>query len=394
MKLVIISHTPHYRRNGELVGWGPTIREIDEISEMFDRVVHIAPSHGQHAPESALRYKSPRVQVREVVPAGGAGTKKKLGVLRQIGGYTRAIRHELRDADAVHVRCPANISLVALIVLMLMRQPRRRWLKYAGNWCPVEREPWSYTFQRWLLRKSWHNGVVTVNGHWPNQPSFVHSFFNPCLDQGERLEGRQQSAIKQMIGPVRLIFVGRLNSAKGVARVLQIVARVKRLGGSVFLDLVGDGNERPQFEHLAKNLGIDGLITFHGWLPRAEIARLYSRAHLMILPSTSSEGWPKVLSEAMAYGVVPLASNISSIPQYLEAFSCGHVFEPTNLDAFVASIEWYSAHPEAWKEESENAVKAAESFDYTDHCEAVRRIFKIPLPVAGGTPLKSEALKA
>ncbi len=393
MKLVIVSHTPHYRRNGESVGWGPTIREIDEISEMFDRVVHIAPAHGQAAPESALRYQSPRVQVREVVPAGGAGIKNKLAVLGQVMSYAQAIRSELHDADAVHVRCPANISLLALIMLMVIRHPRRRWLKYAGNWCPVEREPWSYTLQRWLLRQSWHKGVVTVNGRWPNQPSFVHSFFNPCLDERERLEGRQQSELKQMRAPVRLIFVGRLNSAKGVGRVLEIMARVTRLGGAATLDLVGDGDERVQFEQLAKSLGINDLITFHGWLPRAKIAHLYSRAHLLILPSTSSEGWPKVLSEAMAYGVVPLASNISSIPQYLQNFGCGKVFEPGDLGAFAESILWYSAHPEVWKEESEKGVQAAESFEYTYHGKAVRGIFEIPLSAAVGTPLKSQALK-
>ncbi len=393
MKLVIISHTPHYRRRGEIVGWGPTIREIDQISEMFDRVVHIAPMHSKDAPESALPYESPRIRVRAVAPAGGAGIKNKLAILRQIRSYTRTIRHELLDADAVHVRCPANISLVALILLMLISLPRRRWLKYAGNWNPVGKEPWSYTFQRWLLRKSWHNGVVTVNGEWSNQPSFVHSFFNPCLDEQELLEGRQQSVIKQMIDPVRLIFVGRLDSGKGVGRILQIVARFKESGGSVLLDLVGDGNERPQFEQLAKNLGINDLVTFHGWLPRDAIAPFYSRAHLMILPSRSSEGWPKVLSEAMAYGVVPLASNVSSIPQYLAKFGCGQAFAPGDLDAFMDSILWYSTHPQAWKEEAVRAVKAAELFDYTHHCKAVRSIFEIPVSEAVGTPLKSEALK-
>ena len=257
MKLVIISHTPHYRRHGEVVGWGPTIREIDEVSEMFDRVVHIAPMHSNDAPESALRYESRRIQVREVVPSGGGGIKKKLAILRQVHNYVRTMRHELRDADAVHVRCPANISLVALIVLMLARHPRRRWLKYAGNWKPVGREPWSYSLQRWLLRKGWHKGVVTVNGEWPNQSSFVHSFFNPCLNEQELLEGRKQSLMKQWIDPVRLIFVGRLDSGKGVGRILQIVERCKESGSSVLLDLVGDGTERPQFEQLAKNLGIN-----------------------------------------------------------------------------------------------------------------------------------------
>jgi glycosyltransferase involved in cell wall biosynthesis len=360
---------------------------------MFDQLVHIAPLHSNDAPESALRYESRHIQVREVVPSGGVGLRNKLAILRQVKSYARAIHHELRDADAVHVRCPANISLVALIVLMLIRHPRRRWLKYAGNWNPVGREPWSYSLQRWLLKNGWHKGVVTVNGEWPNQPSFVHSFFNPCLNEQELLEGRQPSLIKQMTDPVRLIFAGRLDSGKGVGRVLQIVARFRESGGSPLLDLVGDGNERPRFEQQAKNLGINSLVTFHGWLRRPAIAPLYSRAHLIILPSKSSEGWPKVLSEAMAYGVVPLASNVSGIPQYLEKFGCGRAFAPAHLDAFAESIHWYSTHKQAWKQESENATRAAELFSYARHCNAVQHILQIPVSGAVAPPVSSEAFQ-
>ncbi|MEJ7712203.1 MAG: hypothetical protein WKF84_20655 [Pyrinomonadaceae bacterium] len=38
MKLLIVSHTPHYWRSGELVGWGPTIREIDQLASLFKQV--------------------------------------------------------------------------------------------------------------------------------------------------------------------------------------------------------------------------------------------------------------------------------------------------------------------------------------------------------------------
>lgn len=389
MKLVIVSHTAHYQRSGEIVGWGPTIREIDQISEMFERVVHIAPVHSKEAPGSALGYESRRIRVCAVAPAGGAGIRNKLAILRQIRSYTRTIRHELLDADAVHVRCPANISLVALILLTLIRQPRRRWLKYAGNWNPVGREPWSYTFQRWLLRKSWHNGVVTVNGDWPNQPSFVLSFFNPCLNERELLEGRQVSATKQMTDPLRLIFVGRLDSEKGIGRSLQIVARFKALGGTAVFDVVGDGKDRAKTERLARTLGISDHVVFHGWQPRTALAPLYSRAHLMLLPSSSSEGWPKVLSEAMAYGVVPISSNVSSIAQYLKKFSSGRAFAPANLDAFAESIRWYSTHTEVWKQESENATRGAELFSYTRHCNAVRHLLQIPGSGAVTTPVTS-----
>ncbi|MEJ7712202.1 MAG: hypothetical protein WKF84_20650 [Pyrinomonadaceae bacterium] len=48
---------------------------------------------------------------------------------------------------------------MALLLLTVVRHPRRRWIKYAGNWCPGGREAWSYTFQRWWLKKAGTEGL-------------------------------------------------------------------------------------------------------------------------------------------------------------------------------------------------------------------------------------------
>jgi hypothetical protein len=58
MKLVIISHTEHYiSSDGAVVGWGPTVREIDHLTQLFDIVYHCAPLYKGQAPQSALPYK-------------------------------------------------------------------------------------------------------------------------------------------------------------------------------------------------------------------------------------------------------------------------------------------------------------------------------------------------
>ena len=57
------------------------MREIDHLAQLFDPVVHVAPLHAEHAPESALAYESPRVRLRAVRPAGGEQWRDKLTVL-------------------------------------------------------------------------------------------------------------------------------------------------------------------------------------------------------------------------------------------------------------------------------------------------------------------------
>jgi glycosyltransferase involved in cell wall biosynthesis len=320
----------------------------------------------------------------------------KVRILGVFPSYARALMHELRRADAVHVRCPANISLLAVVLLALLRRPGYRWIKYAGNWQAYEGESWSYAFQRWWLKKGFARAEVTINGHWPEQPAHVHTFLNPCLTEEELMIGQQAAEKKLLTVPVRLLFVGQLVKEKGVYRVLDVMAALQAQNIPARLDLVGDGPERQALEQQATALGVRDTMQFHGWLPRGDLGSYYSTAHLMLLPSRS-EGWPKVLSEAMAYGVVPLASRVSSIPQYLETFETGRAIEMQDAEGYAEAIAWYIAHPDCWKEESQHGIDAARRFSYTQYLQAVQRLFARQSPNDGfvstmDEPLWAEAL--
>jgi glycosyltransferase involved in cell wall biosynthesis len=361
VQLLIVSHTPHYWRDGELVGWGPTVREIDALGELFETVVHVAPVHPEPAPASALAYRRPQVRVRAVAPAGGARWRDKLGILAQAPGWARVIAEELERADVAHVRCPAGISLVALALLAARRRPARRWAKYAGAWRPARPDAWSNRVQRWWLARGWRRGLVSINGIWRGQPAHVRSFLNPCLSAEELAEGRQAARDKKLERPLRLAFVGRLEADKGAAAAVEIVVRLRRRGLEATLEVAGEGPARTPAEG----------VTYHGWLPRPALGSIYARAHLLLLP-TRSEGWPKVLSEGMAYGAVPLAGAVGSIPELLGRFRTGRALDPSDLQSFVEAASWYGEHGPAWKQESERGVLAAEQFSYRRYVEAVR----------------------
>lgn len=379
MRLLIVSHTPHYRRQGEVVGWGATIRELDHLATLFDTVVHIAPLYDEAAPASAMAYQSHRIRLHSVRPAGGERLADKLAIPFRYPGYAKAILGEAREADVIHVRAPANISMLALVLLVFLRHPKTRWAKYAGNWQPTEAEPWTYWFQRWWLARGFHRGLVTVNGCWASQPLFVRSFLNPCLTKPEVEEGAEAAGAKKLTQPLRLLFVGRLESAKGAGVCLEIVARLQSAGIVANLDLIGDGDERGQFERRATELGIAARVRFHGGLPRASLGSFYSPAHFILLPSVCSEGWPKVLSEAMAYGAVPISTTVSSIPQFFQTFSTGAAIDGPDADLFARAIQDYLREPVRWEKHSQNALKAASRFSYGNYLQAVRTLLDLPV---------------
>lgn len=387
MKLLIISNMSHYLRDGLLVGWGPTVQEIDALGQLFVSITHIGCLHPEPAPSSALPYQAPNIRFVPLPPAGGHTLGAKLDILRKAPRYIRTILRELPQADVVQVRCPANISLIAIILLALVRRPRYRWVKYAGNWRPNGRESWSYTFQRWWLNKGLHRGVVTVNGRWPGQPRHVYSFLNPSLTREDIELGRHAAGDKVLNSPLQLLFVGRIEEAKGAGRVLQIAAGLQERGLDFHLHMLGDGPERPEFERLAKELKIEKRVFFHGWVPKTTLPEFYSRGHFIIFPSDASEGWPKVLSEAMAYGVVPIASNVSSIPQILADTGAGLALPPYDVEAYVRAVLEFVNHPDRWRSASCAGLKAAERFTYSAYLQAVRDMFRdawgIELPVDG-----------
>lgn len=376
LKLLIISHTPHALKEGKPAGWAATVREIDQLASLFKAVVHIAPLYKHGLEESTLAYKAGNVIYKPVNPSGGIKIINKLEIIFKIPEYISAILQELKTCDIVHVRCPSNISLVALILLAFVRYPKKRWIKYAGNWKPAGNEPWSYSLQRGLIKSNFLTAVATVNGEWPNQPQHIHSFLNPCFSKEELDQAKITEKNLDVQKTVKFVFVGRVETEKGIGTALQVLASLSDKQISAFLDVVGDGVERTAFEKLARNLNLDN-VRFHGWLNRKELNDLYAQSHFLILPSTASEGWPKVISEAMSFGVIPLSSDVSSIPHYLKKFCAGKSLPVNNVNLWVEAVSVYLKNPQLFRAEALLAIKAAENFTYEIYLEKVRKMMGI-----------------
>jgi len=376
MKLVVVSHTPHYGGAIGMLGFEPTVREIDHLATLFEEVTHVAPVHDVPAPGCAGAYAAQNVRVRPVGPAGGTGLKDKVGVLLRVPEYACAIREELRSADVVHVRCPANISLVALWLLTIIRAPGRRWFKYAGNWQPRGREPLSYRLQRFWLRHRLAGGVVTINGRPDPERRHIRFFYNPCLTEQELARGASLAEKKVLHEPWRLLFAGRLEMEKGPGEALWAAAELRRRGIETVIDLAGDGRYRSVLERQAAELNMSSGATFHRWLPRSRLEDAYAQAHFVILPS-SAEGWPKVLSEAMAFGAVPIASDVSCIGDVLRSFGTGRVIQPRDRMSLLEALLSYRTSPDTWLRESQAAVAAAANFTYSRYLACVRQLLDL-----------------
>ena len=377
MNLLIVSDMPHYRNAQEqFLGWGPTVMEIDHLAGLFEEIHHIGFLYDGVPPGSVLPYHSEKITFVPLKPSGGGNFLDKLGVLLKLPSYIAKILKHINHADMLHVRCPSSVGLATMLLVPFFLNPKHRWFKYAGNWAPAKDRSFSYYLQRWLLAHNWPRSLVTINGKWPGQQSHIHSFLNPCLTSSEIEDAGQTVKDKQIRLPLELLFVGRLEDEKGAGRCLEIVQRLIVEQYKVKLTMIGDGPVRPFYEDWIQANGLSEFVEFTGWVPRIKMGEYYSKAHLIIHPSDSSEGWPKVLSEAMAYGVVPVAGAVSSIPQILNGFNVGQALPPKDVDAFVAAVRGYMSDPDRWKRESQAGMDAAVHFTYEAYLEHLRGMFK------------------
>src|SRR5690554_7114217 len=82
MKLAIISHTEHYSdADGNIVGWGPTISEINHLARDFDMIYHVAFLYEGSPSPSALPYTEKNIRFVPLKPVGGSGLINKLKIV-------------------------------------------------------------------------------------------------------------------------------------------------------------------------------------------------------------------------------------------------------------------------------------------------------------------------
>lgn len=312
-RLLIISHTEHYLDEaGNPNGWTSTVREIDFLASHFKEVVHLAVLHAGRAPKSTTAYQAPNVKFESIPPFGGAGIQNKFRILWVMPNLWMKMHRLLRSADLFQFRAPTSIGLMVIPVLTLFYSRKKGWYKYAGNWMQPNM-PLSYKVQKWLLQKV-QKRPVTINGAWPNQPEHVYTFENPCLNADELPIFRKLGEAKDWNTPFTACFVGRMEDAKGVHRLVDLLMQpgIEKLIGT--FHFVGDGPKLPDYERQVVASGVT--VHFHGFLSRDETFAIYARSNLLMLPS-DSEGFPKVVTEAAAFGCVPIVSKISSLEQYI-----------------------------------------------------------------------------
>ena len=229
----------------------------------------------------------------------------------------------LTSSEVLHVHLPCP-GLLAVSVLARLLQPSRTIRLHWHAFLQPDRGPqgWLIRFYQWIALNWATYGVQAVVTTSPVlaevlvqegvKPQKV--FVLPCClgELQERLYGqiaeerRQRPHLRQQ-PPLRLLFMGRLDSYKRVDWLIEACAA----SGAADLHVVGDGPLRRQLEEKALAAGIDQAVVFHGRISEQEKLAVLRDSDLLVLPADcSNEAFGIVQLEAMACGVPALAFDL------------------------------------------------------------------------------------
>jgi glycosyltransferase involved in cell wall biosynthesis len=129
---------------------------------------------------------------------------------------------------------------------------------------------------------------------------------------------------RRIFRPLRLATVGIIEARKNLVLLLKVMACLDPQ--DVRLDIYGVGNEDAALRTAVTRQGLNDRIHFMGWVDDAK--KLWSQVDVLLFPSLH-EGAPNAVLEAIAAGVVVLASDIPEHREILSPLTLYSPIQPT-----------------------------------------------------------------
>lgn len=167
-------------------------------------------------------------------------------------------------------------------------------------------------------------------------------------------------------GPV-LLFSGWLIDRKRVDLFLEVAALIPGLTAVV----VGDGPLKSGLQAMAKTLGIEKRVIFHGQVSPEEMPDIYRAADVLLLPS-DREGWANVLLESMACGTPVVTRAIGGAPDFITDRAAGIVVDSAKPEDLSEAVLDLIENPPG----QTNTRAFAENFDWRSTSKGQMKIFE------------------
>jgi glycosyltransferase involved in cell wall biosynthesis len=363
MKLAVISHKVCWRAADSPSGFatdGGFPMQIKAISELFDETKVVVPCEETEEPDGISFLDGKNLEVTPLSVPKGKDFVRKLDIPFWIMRNGWKIWREVRLSDAVHAPIPGDVGTIGMLFALLLRKPL--FVRHCGNWM-VQRTA-AEAFWKWSMERfAGGRNVMMATGGADNAPSSRNAnikwIFSTSLSRNEI----RNAAARQFPadGKLKLITACRLEKRKGVEVVIESLPLILQKFPGATLDVVGGGSLLNELKARAKKLNLEDKVRFHGKVEQARVIALMKQAHVFCFPTSASEGFPKVVLEALACGLPVLTTKVSVLPKLI-GNGGGILLDAPTGERIAEAVEKICLNSEAYNQMSVRAVAAAQQY--------------------------------
>jgi glycosyltransferase involved in cell wall biosynthesis len=364
MKLLVVSHKPCWLSPTSPTGYatdGGFPFQMRALSELFDSTTLLLPYTPSASRVGEIPLHGHNVSIATATAPVGRGLTRKLGMALWPVRNLPVIVREIIKADVVHTPIPGDIGTVGMLLAFVLR--KRLFVRHCGNWLrPVTT---AEHFWKWFMEKfAGGRQVMLATGGGKEPPSrrndAVRWIFSTTLTEEELSSTQGPSGLGSSTGP-KLIIVCRQDPEKGTGIVIQSLPLIIKAFPNATLDVVGDGEALEEFKRLAESLDLSDRVVFCGKVDHAGVVKLLMGADLFCYPTSASEGFPKVVLEALAFGLPVVTTRVSVLPQLIGAGG-GCLIDSTTPEAVADAVIGIMSDRERYRAISALAIETARRY--------------------------------
>jgi phosphatidyl-myo-inositol alpha-mannosyltransferase len=186
-----------------------------------------------------------------------------------------------------------------------------------------------------------------------------------------------------MDGKINILFVGRLESRKGLSYLLRAFKTIKKDTPNTRLIVVGPGKRsRANYERWVRNNHIEDVV-FTGFASQMELPRYYRTADIFCAPATGRESFGIVLIEAMAMGKPIVATGIEGFRCVVTPGEDGILVKPRSSEQLRRALMKLINNPGLRRKMGENGRIKAQQYSWK---KIARRIIETYAKVVADKP--------
>jgi len=165
--------------------------------------------------------------------------------------------------------------------------------------------------------------------------------------------------------PFRVLYVSTIWVYKHPWNVVMAVARLRKMGYPIALEIVGNIEQKSASIKLQETImkfdGSNKYIHWHKNVNLEEVSAFYKKTDIFVFAS-SCENMPNILIEAMSSGLPIVCSSSPPMPEFLN--ESGMYFDPEDVNSLQNSLELSIKNPALRTQISINSYKASLKFTW------------------------------